>query len=93
MGDDLGIPMHLAVHVSGFAVAAGLAAHAGARRDELGPGWLSLVVGASLLALSSVVLGAELAEDEGHGFRKQANREFQFLTTIRFLRKHLLDKE
>ena len=34
-----------------------------------------------------------LAKDEGHGFRKQANREFQFLTTIHFLRKHLLDKE
>ena len=34
-----------------------------------------------------------LAKDEGHGFRKQANREFQFLTTVQFLRKHLLDKE
>ena len=34
-----------------------------------------------------------LAKDEGHGFRKQANREFQFLTTIQFLRKHLLDEE
>jgi len=34
-----------------------------------------------------------LAKDEGHGFRKQANREFQFLTTVQFLRKHLLNKE
>jgi dipeptidyl aminopeptidase/acylaminoacyl peptidase len=34
-----------------------------------------------------------LAKDEGHGFRKQANREFQFLTTVQFLRKHLLEKE
>ena len=34
-----------------------------------------------------------LAKDEGHGFRKQVNREFQFLTTIQFLRKHLLDEE
>ena len=34
-----------------------------------------------------------LAKDEGHGFRKQVNREFQFLTTVQFLRKHLLEKE
>ena len=34
-----------------------------------------------------------LAKDEGHGFRKQANREFQFLTTVQFLGKHLLEKE
>jgi dipeptidyl aminopeptidase/acylaminoacyl peptidase len=34
-----------------------------------------------------------LAKDEGHGFLKQANREFQFLTTVQFLRKHLLEKE
>ena len=34
-----------------------------------------------------------LAKDEGHGFRKQANREFQFLTTVQFLRKHLMEKE
>ena len=34
-----------------------------------------------------------LAKDEGHGFRKQSNREFQFLTTIQFLRKHLLEQE
>jgi len=34
-----------------------------------------------------------LAKDEGHGFRKQSNREFQFLTTIQFFRKHLLKDE
>ncbi len=34
-----------------------------------------------------------LAKDEGHGFRKQANREFQFLTTVQFLRKHLFETE
>lgn len=61
MGDDLGIPLHLAVHVSGFAVAAGLAAYAAVRRDQLGAGWMALVVGASLLGVSSVALGAELA--------------------------------
>ena len=31
-----------------------------------------------------------LAKDEGHGFRKQTNRTFQFLTTVQFLRRHLL---
>lgn len=62
MGDVLAIPLHLAVHVSGFGVAAGLAAYAVVRRDELGAGWLALVVGAGLLAVSSLVLGAELAE-------------------------------
>lgn len=34
-----------------------------------------------------------LAKDEGHGFRKQANRTFQFLTTIQFLRRHLMGTE
>ena len=62
MGDVLGLPLHLAVHVSGFAVAAGLAAYAVVHRDELGPGWLSLLVGATLVGVSSLVLGAQLAE-------------------------------
>lgn len=62
MGDVLAIPLHLAVHVSGFGVAAGLAAYAVVRRVRLGAGWLSVVVGASLLAVSSLVLGARLAE-------------------------------
>ena len=34
-----------------------------------------------------------LAKDEGHGFRKQANREYQYLVTAQFLRRHLLDKK
>ena len=34
-----------------------------------------------------------LAKDEGHGFRKQANRDYQFLATIEFLRRHLLEAE
>ena len=34
-----------------------------------------------------------LAKDEGHGFRKQINREYQFLATIEFLRRHLLDEK
>ncbi|MBW3671909.1 MAG: prolyl oligopeptidase family serine peptidase, partial [Acidobacteria bacterium] len=31
-----------------------------------------------------------LAKDEGHGFRKQKNREYQFYTMVMFLREHLL---
>ncbi|MEC8929223.1 MAG: S9 family peptidase [Verrucomicrobiota bacterium] len=31
-----------------------------------------------------------LAADEGHGFRKQGNREFEFLATVAFIRRHLL---
>jgi dipeptidyl aminopeptidase/acylaminoacyl peptidase len=34
-----------------------------------------------------------LAKDEGHGFRKQANRDYQFLATTEFLRRHLLEAE
>ena len=33
-----------------------------------------------------------LAKDEGHGFRKQHNREYQYLVTAQFLRRHLLGK-
>jgi hypothetical protein len=32
-----------------------------------------------------------LATDEGHGFRKQKNREYQMYTIVMFLREHLLD--
>jgi dipeptidyl aminopeptidase/acylaminoacyl peptidase len=31
-----------------------------------------------------------LAKDEGHGFQKKKNADFQFLATIQFLREHLL---
>ena len=31
-----------------------------------------------------------MAEDEGHGFAKKRNVDFQFLSTIQFLREHLL---
>jgi dipeptidyl aminopeptidase/acylaminoacyl peptidase len=30
------------------------------------------------------------AKDEGHGFRKKANADFQFYATVMFIRKHLL---
>lgn len=32
-----------------------------------------------------------MARDEGHGFAKKPNADFQFLSTILFLREHLLD--
>jgi dipeptidyl aminopeptidase/acylaminoacyl peptidase len=31
-----------------------------------------------------------VAKDEGHGFQKKKNADFQFLSTILFLREHLL---
>ena len=31
------------------------------------------------------------AKDEGHGFRKKANADFQFYATVRFIRQHLLE--
>lgn len=32
-----------------------------------------------------------MARDEGHGFRKKKNADFQFISTIQFLREHLLN--
>ena len=32
------------------------------------------------------------AADEGHGFAKKKNADYQFLATIQFLREHLLGK-
>jgi dipeptidyl aminopeptidase/acylaminoacyl peptidase len=32
-----------------------------------------------------------MAKDEGHGFAKKRNADFQFLSTIQFLQRHLLD--
>jgi dipeptidyl aminopeptidase/acylaminoacyl peptidase len=37
-------------------------------------------------------VGYLLARDEGHGFRKEQNADYRFLTTIHFLRIHLLEK-
>ena len=31
-----------------------------------------------------------MAKDEGHGFQKKRNVDFQFLSTIQFLREHLM---
>jgi dipeptidyl aminopeptidase/acylaminoacyl peptidase len=31
-----------------------------------------------------------LAKDEGHGFRKKANADFQFYATVQFIRTYLL---
>jgi dipeptidyl aminopeptidase/acylaminoacyl peptidase len=31
-----------------------------------------------------------MAKDEGHGFAKKPNADFQFLSTIQFLQEHLL---
>ena len=32
-----------------------------------------------------------LADNEGHGFRRKANADFEFYTTVRFLEKTLTD--
>jgi hypothetical protein len=32
-----------------------------------------------------------MAKDEGHGFAKKKNVDYQFLSTVLFLRQHLLD--
>jgi dipeptidyl aminopeptidase/acylaminoacyl peptidase len=34
-----------------------------------------------------------MARDEGHGFRKKANADFQFYATVLFVRKFLLDED
>jgi dipeptidyl aminopeptidase/acylaminoacyl peptidase len=31
-----------------------------------------------------------MASDEGHGFRKKGNTDFQFYATVAFIREHLL---
>jgi dipeptidyl aminopeptidase/acylaminoacyl peptidase len=31
------------------------------------------------------------AKDEGHGFRKKTNSDFQFYATVMFIRQHLLN--
>ncbi|MBW3561375.1 MAG: PAS domain S-box protein [Actinobacteria bacterium] len=57
------IPLHVAVHVLGLTVAAGLAVYGVVRRDDAGPGWISLVFGALLLAGSHVIAGALVAPE------------------------------
>jgi len=32
-----------------------------------------------------------IAKDEGHGYRKKANQDFQFYATVEFLRQYLLN--
>ena len=32
-----------------------------------------------------------MAKDEGHGFRKKKNADFQFYATIEFIKKYLID--
>ena len=34
-----------------------------------------------------------MATDEGHGFAKKRNADFQFYATVMFMREHLLDKQ
>jgi dipeptidyl aminopeptidase/acylaminoacyl peptidase len=31
-----------------------------------------------------------IGKDEGHGFRKKTNQDFQFYATVEFLKEHLL---
>jgi hypothetical protein len=31
-----------------------------------------------------------MAKDEGHGFRKKSNQDFQFFATVEFLKEYLL---
>ena len=33
-----------------------------------------------------------MAKDEGHGFQKKKNADFQFLSTVQFWQQHLLEK-
>lgn len=65
MGTGFAIPLHLAVHVLGLAVAAGLAVLVLVeRRTDLG-GRVGIVFGATLLAVSHLGVGALVAEPDG----------------------------
>ena len=57
------VPLHLAVHVLGLAVAASLAWYAAARRSSAGATWAGLTFGGLLLAASHAVTGALVAND------------------------------
>lgn len=63
MSSGVPIPLHVAVHVLGLTVAVGLAAYAVSRRADAGPGWVSLVVGGALLAVSHVMGGSLVGAD------------------------------
>jgi signal transduction histidine kinase/HAMP domain-containing protein len=63
MGNGVVIPLHLAVHVLGLTVASGLVAYAVVRRREVSVGWLGLLVGGLLLAVSHVASGALVTGD------------------------------
>jgi signal transduction histidine kinase len=60
--EGLVVPVHLAVHVLGLAVAAGLAVYGVVRREEAGPSRTGLVVGGVLLASSHLATGAGLVD-------------------------------
>lgn len=62
MSDGVAIPLHLAVHVLGMAVASGLVGLGSTRRHELGPTWPGLVTGGVLIALSHLLAGAIAVE-------------------------------
>ena len=34
-----------------------------------------------------------MAKDEGHGFAKKSNADFQFYATVMFVRRYLLDEQ
>jgi len=55
----------------------------------------TLISGALWLGLLGTTLtqvpdNLVMAKDEGHGFAKKKNADFQFLATILFFREHLL---
>ncbi len=54
----MAIPLHLAVHVLGVAVAAGLTGLGWTRREQFGATWPGVVVGGALIALSHLLAGA-----------------------------------
>ncbi len=58
----MAIPLHLAVHVLGVAVAAGLAGLGWTRRAQVGATWPGVVAGGGLIALSHLLAGAVLVE-------------------------------
>ncbi len=61
MNGGVAIPLHLTVHVLGLTVALGLVAYAVARRRQADAGWMGLLLGGLLIAVSHVATGALLA--------------------------------
>ena len=58
----MAIPLHLAVHVLGVAVAAGLAGLGWTRREQFGATWPGVVLGGGLIAASHLLTGAVVVE-------------------------------